>query len=179
MQGLAPVVSATPWVCLALALGLVGCLGPAAEPGLSGRPGTEADGADPWAPVADGLRKGPWLGGPDPVSGKLRSGVATYYRWGAVQAGKPVKAQLELRFEAVSSHDATVNLAVGDGAEWAAPIRARWRLKPGVASHITVQVWVPAGDSYLHVTTAQNQRASVKSIVLAPPAAATTAAPAL
>lgn len=170
MQRLAPMVSATRWVCLALALGLVGCLGPAAEPELSVRSGTKTDGAAPWAPVADGLRKGQWLGGPDPVSGKLRSGVTTYHRWTAVAVGKPVKAQLELRFEDVSADDATVSLAVGDGAAWAAPVPTHWRLKPGVASHITVQVLVPAGDSYLHVTTSQNQRSSVKSIVLAPPA---------
>lgn len=166
------------WASLVLMAGLAGCLGrPDAD--FSAHSSTDAGGTAPWAPVADELRKGRWQGGPDAVSGKLRSGVTTYHRWGAVQAGTPVSAALELRFETVSAEDATVSLAVGDGAEWVAPGPTRWRLRPGVPSHITVQVLVPTGDSYLHVTTAQGPRSSVKSILLAPPAAATTAAPGL
>lgn len=170
--------SAFPWTGLASLVLVVcfgGCFGNRPEHDFPDSMGADTGGAAPWAPVAEGLRKGPWLGGPDPVSGKLRSGVTTYYRWVDVQAGKPVKAKLELRFETVSAGGATANLAVGDGAEWATPIPTLWRLKSGVPSHLTVDLVLPAGDSYLHITTSQQQRSSVKSLLLAPPKAEASA----
>lgn len=119
------------------------------------------------APTADALRKGAWLGGPDPVSGKLRSGISTYYRLDPAHPKAGQTVQVDLRFEEVLGSDATVKLTVGDGAQWADPVQTSWRLPLGTPSQVTLHVTVPAGDSYLHVMTAQNHRPSVASILLA------------
>lgn len=152
------------WACAAVVWGLAACLSNAPP--------------DPvWAPTAEGPRLGVWLGGPEPVSGKLRSGVVTYHRWDAVPV-KPLRVvRLALRFEAVSGPDATVALVVGDGARWVDDSPKRWQLKPGVPSQIAVDIALPDGESYLHVTTSQQQRSSVKSILLVPPAAVKADAP--
>ncbi len=162
------------WVVVAVMMSLVGCrsseeLLVQAQATAKSDTTLESNALDslPLAPAADALRKGAWLGGPDPVSGKLRSGISTYYRLDPAHPKAGQAVQVDLRFEEVLGRDATVKLTVGDGAQWATPIQTSWRLSQGTPSQVTLHITVPAGDSYLHVMTAQNHRPSVASILLA------------
>ena len=122
------------------------------------------------APQVDARRVGDWQGGPEPVSGKLDSGIAIYHQLPAPVAGKAF--DLVLRFEEVQGNDASVHLTCSDGARLLADQNElSWRLVAGHASQIVVQVIAPPGDSYVHVMAAQNGRHSVRSIALSLPSA--------
>ena len=104
------------------------------------------------------------------MSGKLRSGIVSWWRLVPAQPAAGVPFELLLRLEDVQGAAATVAIATGDGArlaEAAAP--QRWALRPGQPAQIALRLVAPAGDSYLHVTTQQNGRSSVRSIRLAMP----------
>lgn len=174
MRAGTPIAAALTWAGLAVMVLAAGCRGgeqlsapTAVTPDATAR--ANAIALWPVAPAADALRKGGWQGGPDPASGKLRSGISTYYRFNPEhpKAGKTV--QVDLRFETVEAGDATVSLTLGDGAQWANSAPTSWRLPKDTPSQVTLQITVPAGDSYLHVMTAQNRKPSVKSILLAAP----------
>lgn len=120
------------------------------------------------APPARSERTGVWLGGPEPVSGKLRTGIAVYYRPFSPVVGKPF--DLVLRFEGVSGDDASVQLSTSDGARLLQEGgESTWRLAAGAASQLVVKLMAPPGDSYLHVFTAQHGRHAARSIALTLP----------
>ncbi|MDD2926461.1 hypothetical protein [Rhodoferax sp.] len=123
------------------------------------------------APQADVQRSGAWLGGPEPISGKLRTGIAVYYR--LLATADQATFDLVLRLEGASAEDATVRLTTSDGARLmpeGGP--ASWRLSAGVPSQLAVKVRVSSGDGYVHVMTGQNGRHATRSIVLNPSTAA-------
>jgi hypothetical protein len=101
------------------------------------------------------------------MSGKLRSGIATYYRI----LGAPLRPQapfdIELRFEGADADDAVVELRGGDGAQFS-PAQAthRWRLIKNQPALVKLKMTAPLGDSYLHVLTVQHGRQAVRSFVL-------------
>lgn len=175
MCGKAGITATFTWGVVTVMMSMVGCRSSEERPvqaqatAAKSDATLEANALDslPLAPAADALRKGAWLGGPDPVSGKLRSGISTYYRLDPAYPKAGQAVQVDLRFEEVLGSDATVKLTVGDGAQWATPVQANWRLPQGTPSQVTLHITVPAGDSYLHVMTAQNHRPSVASILLA------------
>ena len=155
-------------VCEALLLALgIGILGTGC------RSGQETSAQEPIAmprvaPQVDARRVGNWQGGPEPVSGKLDSGIAIYHQLPAPVAGKAF--DLVLRFEEVQGDDAAVHLTSSDGARLLADKNElRWRLVAGHASQIVVQVIAPPGDSYVHVMAEQNGRHSARSIALSLP----------
>lgn len=118
------------------------------------------------APAAPAQRAGVWLGGPEPISGKLRTGIAVYYRW-------QTSSMLVLRLEGASAEDATVGLTTSDGARLVPPGQpSSWRLKAGLPSELSVTVAAPAAGGYVHVLTGQNGRHATRSISLNPSAAA-------
>lgn len=120
------------------------------------------------APLAEPERTGVWLGGPEPVSGKLRTGIALYVRPFSPVLGQPF--DLVLRFEGVSGDDASVRLSTSDGARLMQQGgESTWRLTAGAASQLVVKLMTPPGDSYLHVFTAQHGRHAARSIALTLP----------
>lgn len=129
----------------------------------------------PIAPIADSERRGDWQGGPEPVSGKLRSGIVSWWRLAPqpVRAGEPF--ELTLRLEEIRGADATVSIATSDGARFTeGPTTRQWALRAGQPALLVLRLVAPAGDSYVHVTTHQVQRSSVRSILLALPADGST-----
>ena len=130
------------------------------------------------APAAPAERVGDWLGGPEPVSGKLRSGIVSWWRLTPSQPTAGERFELTLRLDGVRAADAAVAVATGDGARLAdAAAPQRWLLRPGQPAQITLRLTAPAGDSYLHVTTVQEGRSSVRSIRLALPAGPASSPP--
>jgi hypothetical protein len=120
------------------------------------------------APAAETERSGVWLGGPEPVSGKLRTGIALYVRPPSPVLGKPF--DLVLRFEGVSGDDALVQLSTSDGARLMQQGgESTWRLPAGVPSQLVVKLMAASGESYLHVFTAQHGRHAALSIALSLP----------
>jgi len=120
------------------------------------------------APTTRSERTGVWLGGPEPVSGKLRTGIAVYYRPFSPVPGKPF--DLALRFEGVNGEDAAVQLRTSDGARLILEGGSSyWRLTAGVPSQLTVKLSAPPGDSYLNIFTSQNGRHAANSIALSVP----------
>ena len=111
---------------------------------------------------------GIWQGGPEPVSGKLYSGIAVYYQVLAPVVGKPF--DLVLRFEDVTGEDASVQLSASDGARLVAQAGGlSWRLGAGHASQLVMKVIAAPGDSYIHLMTSQNGRHTARSIALSLP----------
>jgi hypothetical protein len=109
-------------------------------------------------------RQGPWLGGPEPVSGKLRSGITTYHRTTFNPDGR---LALLLRFEDVVAEDATVQVRTSDGAKLLnSAVAQLWPLRANETSKWALDLELPLGDSYLHVMTAQRGRQSTRSILL-------------
>lgn len=149
-------------VVIAIGLqGLIACRGDAPAP-----PGHVLHAA-----VAPADRVGDWLGGPEPVSGKLRTGIVSWWRLAPSPPAVDQPFELVLRLEGARADDAAVSLATGDGARLVDPSAPqRWLLRPGQPAQITLRLVAPAGDSYLHVTTVQDGRSSVRSIRLALPA---------
>lgn len=146
-------------VSIGLAVGLAGCLD--MLPGKSGHPQTQT----PMASKADSARVGKWLGGLDPVSGKLRSGISTYYQ---VTPDVPVAGQpfvVTIRLEGVEKDDAQMELLARDLRLVNASEPRAWKLKNGQVSQVQVQLLAVAGDNYLHVATMQNKVNSVRSLV--------------
>lgn len=157
-------------VAVLLALqGLVACRGDAAT----------APNSASIAPAAPAERVGDWLGGPEPVSGKLRSGVVSWWRLTPSQPAAGETFELALRLEGVRAADAAVSVATGDGARLAdaGATPQRWLLRAGQPAQVTLRLTAPAGDSYLHVTTVQEGRSSVRSIRLALPAGPASSTP--
>lgn len=122
-------------------------------------------GALPLAPLASTPRAEPWLGGPEAPSGKLRSGVVTYYRFAS---HPPDPVTVILRWEEALADDATAEVSLSDGARFADPQQAtRWRLTPNRVSELSLTVIPdPLQPSYLNVFTAQAGRHSARSMVL-------------
>ena len=121
----------------------------------------------PLAPSTDALRVGDWQGGPEAISGKLRSGIATYYRLPSAPLVANQAFDIELRFEGVSADDGTVELRTGDSAKFASSQESyAWRLSKDTPSRVVLRIVAPAGDSYLHVTTSQKSRSAVRSFLL-------------
>ena len=109
-------------------------------------------------------RQGRWEGGPEPVSGKLRSGITSYYQ---TQSGADGALTLVLRLEDVDAADATVQLRTSDGAKLLSPGSEQvWPLRQGAASQWTLSLSIPPGDSYLHVLSAQRGRHSTRTLLL-------------
>ncbi len=130
------------------------------------------------APAAPADRVGDWLGGPEQVSGKLRSGIVSWWRLTPSQPQADDRFELALRLEGARAADAAVSVAAGDGARLVdAGVPQRWLLRAGQPALITLHLTAPAGDSYLHVTTVQDGRSSVRSIRLALPAGLSGATP--
>lgn len=126
------------------------------------------DGPPLAASVTDPIRPAEWRGGPEPLSGKLRSGISVYWRQLPAKAAPGETVQLVLRFDGVKAADAGTEVRAGAGARVASPKEpARWRLPAGVVSEVTVSVVVPAADSYLHVGTRQGGLESSRTLVIA------------
>ena len=125
------------------------------------------------APIA---RDGAWLGGPEPVSGKLRSGINSWWRTVPAQPSAGLPFELVLRLEDITASDIATAVSTSDGARFADADAARqWLLRAGQPAQVTLRLVAPAGDSYLHVQTQQQGRSSVRSIRLAMPAAPSAA----
>lgn len=130
--------------------------------------GVTPGGELPLAPLAAAPRAGAWLGGPEAPSGKLRSGIVTYYQFASQPPG-PVA--VTLRLEETVAADARVEISLADGARFADPRQpTRWRLMPHKASQWSLAVVPdPQRPSYLNIFTAQAGRHSAKSILLPVP----------
>ena len=157
--------------CISLSACLSGCLD--MSPGKVNDP----VGQMPKASQAASPRVGKWLGGPEPASGKLRSGVTTYFQ--AVPevpvAGQPFF--VTIRLEDVEKDDAQMELLARD-LRLANPSEPKaWKLKKGMASEVRVQLVAVAGDNYLHVATTQNKVSSVRSILFSTADASAPRAP--
>lgn len=128
--------------------------------------------------MADAVKAGVWLGGPEPVSGKLRSGITTWYRLDPPQPARDEPFDLILRFEDVDAAGATVAVSTSDGARFAPPAGVTsWALPLAQASQLKLRLLAPAGSSYVHVQSQQRGRSSVRSVLLSVPAADPAAAP--
>ena len=119
---------------------------------------------------APAQRVGDWQGGPEPVSGKLPTGIVTWWQLRPAKPRPGEAFELTLRSEGASRPGAMLSLRAGDGALLAgvAP-GASWALPVGVPSQVRVQVVAPAGDSYVHVFTRQGERYGARSIRIALP----------
>ena len=112
-------------------------------------------------------------GGPEPPSGKLRSGIVSWWRLSPATPAPGVPFELILRLEAGKADDASAAVATSDGARLAdSQARREWTLPADEPALLTLKLVAPAGDSYLHLTTRQHGRSSVRSIRLALPAGA-------
>ena len=117
-----------------------------------------------------------WLGGPEKMSGKLRSGIVAWWRLEPPNPAAGVPFDLQLRLDEVKGDDAAVSVSTSDGARLTAAQATRdWTLPPGRDSLIRLQIVAPAGDSYLHLTTRQHGRSSVRSIRFGLPGAIASA----
>ena len=163
-------------VCVALAVcALAACQGGGTDRTAAGSPALAT--SLPLLPPAPAEREGAWQGGPEPASGKLRSGIVTWWRFAPAAPSPGVPFELVLRFEDVQDGTATASAAVGDGAQWASAGASRaWRLAPDRPSEVRLRLVAPPGTSYLHVTTEQRGRSSVRSILLAMPGKAPSVA---
>ncbi len=113
-------------------------------------------------------RSGHWQGGPLPLSGKLPSGISTW--WQTSNEGPTQPTTVTLRWEDVTKPGARVVLRGGDGAQLLAPQPSGgWPLPVNAASTLTVQVQATAGTSFLIVETEQGGRRSVQAIALQQP----------
>ncbi len=136
-----------------------------------------ADGQLVTKPAHSAGHDGDWQGGPEPVSGKLRSGIVSWWRLEPPAPAAGTAFKLVLRLEEVKGDDARASVTTSDGARLADPQSPReWALPRGEASLITLGLVAPAGDSYLHVTTRQDGRSSVRSIRIAVAGGAASAA---
>ena len=121
---------------MSLSVCLTGCLD--MSPGKVNDP----VGQMPIAPQAASPRVGKWLGGPEPASGKLRSGIATYFQAlpEAPVAGQPFF--VPIRLEDVEKDDAQMELLIRD-VRMANPSEPKaWKLKKGLVSEVRVQLCV-------------------------------------
>ena len=122
------------------------------------------------AEPAPAQRMGDWHGGPEPLSGKLPSGIVTWWQLRPAQPRPGEAFELTLRSEEVRQSGASVSLRAGDGARLVGvPPEAAWALPVGTPSQVRVQVVAPAGDSYVHVFTHQGDRYGARSIRIALP----------
>jgi hypothetical protein len=120
-----------------------------------------------FASTAAGERQGVWKGGPPPQN-KQKAGISTYYR---IKTGsEPGTITMVMRFEGVKSPDARVDFKLLDGARFE-PLgqRNEWRLKPDVASQVSLTLAVPETVSYLTLNAFQNGRASARAFILETP----------
>lgn len=125
---------------------------------------TDKSSAPAFAPTVEGERKGLWLGGAPPIN-KRQSGIDTYYQ---LRAGDtPKHLTMKLRFEGVVADDALVRFSAIDGARFEpASQRTEWRLKPNIASEVTLNLVVPSTTSYLILSTQQNKRGASRAFLL-------------
>lgn len=165
-------------LCTALAVcALAACQGGSDRAAASPPAPTASLPSLPLAAQASAEREGVWQGGPEPASGKLRSGIVTWWRIAPAAPSPGTPFELVLRFEDVQDGAATASVAVGDGAQWASAGAARaWRLRPDRSTEVRLRLVAPPGTSYLHVTTEQRGRSSVRSILLAMPGKAPSVA---
>ena len=122
-----------------------------------------ASGSD-FAPIAENDRRGLWLGGPPPHN-KDQAGISAYYQLRS--GGTADRLTMKLRFEGVVADDAVVRVSGIDGARLDPAVqRSEWRLKPNVASEITITLAVPAGPSYLTLYASQNRQGASRAFFL-------------
>lgn len=124
-----------------------------------------------------------WRGGPEPLTGKLPTGIITWWRFQPAQPQPGQAFTLTLRLDGVVQAGATVALRAGDGARLqgsggdpavnpagnpaaAAPV---WTLPVGTPSELQVQVVAPPGDSHVYLETRQGDRQASRTILLALP----------
>ncbi len=122
------------------------------------------EGDIPYAREA-GQLKGIWQGGAPPIN-KRMSGINTYYRINSAE--QPEQLEVLLHFEGAVASDAYVEIKAIDGAVIQAPAKhSRWKLKPGVASEISLLLQVPPhAPSYLALYTYQNGKSAARAIEL-------------
>ena len=106
---------------------------------------------------------GDWRGGPEPLTGKLPTGIVTWWRFQPAQPQPGQPFELTLRPEGVTQSGATLSLRAGDGARLhppgaspAAVAVLAWSLPVGVPSELRVQGVAPPGDSHVHLETRQD-----------------------
>ena len=120
-----------------------------------------------FAPTVEGDRRGIWYGGSPPIN-KRASGIKTFYQ--LKEGEKPNQLLMKLRFEGVVADDALVRFKAIDGARFElSDQRFEWRLKPNVASEISLSLIVPATTSYLTILTFQNKSGSSRAFLLKVP----------
>lgn len=128
---------------------------------------TDALATLPLAPTVTHVRDGVWQGGPEPVSGKLRVGISTYFRQRPALPRAGESFEVDLRFEEVSSNDAQVQLQPSDGANLAVMgAQSAWRLGKDQDSQITVKMKAPPGQSYLHAMLKVEGRQVARSFLM-------------
>ena len=122
------------------------------------------------AEPAPAQRIGDWQGGPEPLSGKLPTGIVTWWQLRPATPRPGEAFELTLRSEGAIRPGAMLSLRAGDGARLVgvAPGMS-WALPVGTPSQVRVQVVAPAGDSYMHVFTRQGERYGARSIRIALP----------
>jgi hypothetical protein len=119
------------------------------------------------APSTQEPRQGQWQGGPEELSGKLRSGISTYYRLPEAPLKANSAFEIELRFEGVTATDASVEVRSSDGLKFLSKQDHHiWRLSKDQASVVRIGLLAPLGDSYLHIMTGQMGRKAVRSFVI-------------
>ncbi|WP_158971179.1 hypothetical protein [Paraglaciecola sp. L3A3] len=117
-----------------------------------------------FAPTVSSERKGLWLGGA-PALNKRVSMIDTYYQ---LKAGNsPDQVIMTLRFEGAKTKDARVSFKPIDGAKFLhAEQRAQWKLKPDIASQVTITLVLPKNTSYLTLNTFQNGKGASRAFLL-------------
>lgn len=163
---------ALPWLApLVVAAGALGLLSACrTESPVKEAPATQTGAELPHLPLAQTVttvRDGIWQGGPEPLSGKLRVGISTYFRQRPMRPQAGAVFEVDLRFEEVSADHVQVQLQPGDGARLAvAGAQSAWRLSKDQMSQITVKMTAPQGQSYLHAMLAVGGRQVARSFLI-------------
>jgi hypothetical protein len=117
-----------------------------------------------FAPVTTDSRGLKWRGGA-PAMNKQASKINTYYHIRTLENESHL--QLSLRFEGATYDDARVSFQLIDGAKFDVPNQqTQWRLKPNEVSEITFSLIVPSEQSYITLTTFQNDLGASRAFLL-------------
>lgn len=121
----------------------------------------------PFAPITTEKRTHSWQGGAPPMN-KRSSEINTYYRLRTLD--KPQHLQLTLQFEGAKSDDARVSFQLIDGATFVfADQQTKWRLRPNEVSEISFSLIAPKQQSYITLTTFQNNHGAARAFLLEMP----------
>lgn len=127
-------------------------------------PSIQAQGL-PLAQTTDAMRTGEWHGGAEPVSGKLRSGIVSYYQLEPKQAVAGQALEISIRLEEVVGNDAKLEIQLEKiQKQSGSDEQSSWSLPMGKPSLIKMTLIPTAGDNYVHLMTSQNGKSSVRSI---------------